>query len=179
MASTITLRAGVHGSVSAVVTEIEGRPAVVVEIDPDIKRGALSETDGHTIAAAARVALHERIPLVAHIASSGADVADGVAALVGWGNAGPRAGALLGRGADRPRGQRAGGVRSGPAARVGRLRDHDPGGLRLRLRTRGWSLRSPASSLSAFAKAFAGLTGESPTGFRRRAAEQGTALDQP
>ena len=77
MPRTISLRAGVAGSVSADVSDIDGRPAVVVEIDPGIKRGALSESDGHTIAAAARVALEERIPLVAFIASSGADVADG------------------------------------------------------------------------------------------------------
>ena len=87
MPPTIALRSRVSGSVSAAVTDIDGRPAVVVEIDPEIRRGALSETDGHTIAAAARVALDERLPLVAHIASSGADVTDGVAALTGWGTA--------------------------------------------------------------------------------------------
>ncbi len=87
MPPTTVLRARVPGSVSAAVTDIDGRPAVVVEIDPGIKRGALSETDGQTIAAAARTALHERVPLVAYIASSGADVADGIAALTGWGNA--------------------------------------------------------------------------------------------
>jgi acetyl-CoA carboxylase carboxyltransferase component len=87
MPPTIALRARVPGAVSATVSDIDGRPAVVVEIDPTIKRGALSESDGGTVAAAARVALQERVPLVAYLASSGADVADGVAALVGWGNA--------------------------------------------------------------------------------------------
>jgi len=85
--TTLVLRAGVPGSVSANVTDIDGRPAVVVVIDPETKRGALSESDGHTIAAAARLALQERLPLVAYVASSGADVGDGVAALTGWGTA--------------------------------------------------------------------------------------------
>ena len=87
MPPTLVLRAGVPGSVSANVVDIDGRSAVVVEIDPETKRGALSESDGHTIAAAARLALDQRLPLVAYVASSGADVADGVAALTGWGTA--------------------------------------------------------------------------------------------
>ncbi len=87
MPSALAFRAQVPGAVSASVTEIGGRPAVEVHVDPQQKRGALSETDGHTIAAAARIALHERIPLVAYLASSGADVADGIGALDGWGAA--------------------------------------------------------------------------------------------
>jgi acetyl-CoA carboxylase carboxyltransferase component len=87
MPPTVALRARVPGSVSAAVGDIDGRPAVVVEIDPQIKRGALTESDGETVAAAARVALQERVPLGASMATRGADVADGIAALTGWGNA--------------------------------------------------------------------------------------------
>jgi acetyl-CoA carboxylase carboxyltransferase component len=81
----LTFRARVPGSVSASVVDIGGRPAVEVRIDPTEKRGALSETDGQTIAAAARLACDQQVPLVAYIASSGADVADGIGALDGWG----------------------------------------------------------------------------------------------
>ena len=87
MPTVVTLRSQVPGAVSAKVSEIGGRPAVEVEFDGTDKRGALSQDDGETIAAAARLAWQQRLPLVASIASSGADVEEGVSALVGWGTA--------------------------------------------------------------------------------------------
>ena len=63
---------------------VQGR-AVVVEIDPTDRKGALSSDDGESIAIAAHIALAERIPLVGYIASSGADIVEGMAALHGWG----------------------------------------------------------------------------------------------
>ncbi len=61
----------------------------VVEIDArgDTKAGSLSPEDGHTIACGAMLALEQRIPLVLRLASSGADISEGVAALAGWGHA--------------------------------------------------------------------------------------------
>ncbi len=50
-------------------------------------RGALTRDDGATLAAAARLALTLRLPLVLVMASSGSDVNDGVHALHGWGEA--------------------------------------------------------------------------------------------
>ena len=87
MLQPVPLRARVPGAVSAAVTDIDGRPAVVTEIDPALKRGALTQADGDTLATAARTAREERVPLVAYLASSGADVGEGIAALVGWGGA--------------------------------------------------------------------------------------------
>lgn len=81
------LRAHVPGTVSAAVEELGGRPVVLVRVDPTLRRGALDETSGATLAVAARTALDARIPLVGVLASSGADVNDGVAALHGWGTA--------------------------------------------------------------------------------------------
>jgi acetyl-CoA carboxylase carboxyltransferase component len=75
------------GSLSAELTTIAGREVVLVEVSSDERRGALSEADGHTFAAAARHALHAGIPLLGLVSSSGADVNDGVAALHGWGTA--------------------------------------------------------------------------------------------
>ena len=56
-------------------------------VDPSHHAGALSEAAGRKIAAAAELALKVRRPLVGVVASSGADVFEGVAALHGWGTA--------------------------------------------------------------------------------------------
>ncbi|MDP1819513.1 MAG: carboxyl transferase domain-containing protein [Acidimicrobiales bacterium] len=75
------------GSLEAQLTTIAGREVVLVEISSETRRGAISEADGRTFAAAADHACRAGIPLLALIASSGADVNDGVAALHGWGSA--------------------------------------------------------------------------------------------
>ncbi len=75
------------GSLSAQLTSVAGRDLVLVEVSDQHRRGALSEADGHTFAEAAQHALGAGLPLLAVIASSGADVNDGVAALHGWGTA--------------------------------------------------------------------------------------------
>jgi acetyl-CoA carboxylase carboxyltransferase component len=60
---------------------------VTVRIDPAERRGALTAQDSATLAEAARLALSQRIPLLVIMASSGADVFEGVASLHGWGQA--------------------------------------------------------------------------------------------
>jgi len=85
MTSLLSLRAGVPGAVSAGQEDIGGRPAIVVRIDPTDRSGALSSADGDTLAAAAAMALEAHVPLVTYLASSGADVREGIAALHGWG----------------------------------------------------------------------------------------------
>ncbi|MEO7430266.1 MAG: carboxyl transferase domain-containing protein [Acidimicrobiales bacterium] len=75
------------GSLAAELTTLAGRQVVLVEISSDERRGAISEADGHTFAAAAQHALQAGIPLVGLISSSGADVHDGLGALHGWGSA--------------------------------------------------------------------------------------------
>ena len=85
--TTTSLRAHVAGTVTATVEDLGGRTVVLARIDPALRRGALDAESGATLAAAARAALEARIPLVGVIASSGADVNDGVAALHGWGSA--------------------------------------------------------------------------------------------
>ena len=52
-----------------------------------VAAGPSSAADGDTIALAARTARQSGVPLVLVLASSGADVIDGVDALVGWGRA--------------------------------------------------------------------------------------------
>ena len=75
------------GSLAAWVTNVRGRPAVLVEVEGGDRRGALSEADGHTWAQAADHACRNGLPLLGVLATSGADVHDGVAALHGWGRA--------------------------------------------------------------------------------------------
>ncbi len=81
------LRAGVQGPVSARITELAGRPVVLVRVDADERAGALDADAGTTLTTAARTALSARLPLVGIISSSGSDVRAGVGALHGWGSA--------------------------------------------------------------------------------------------
>ncbi|MGH9302394.1 MAG: carboxyl transferase domain-containing protein, partial [Acidimicrobiales bacterium] len=76
-----------EGRVSIAIEQISGRPAVVARSDPSHRRGALSEADSATLAEAGALALSEHIPLVWFVASSGADIEGGIAALHGWGQA--------------------------------------------------------------------------------------------
>jgi acetyl-CoA carboxylase carboxyltransferase component len=60
---------------------------MVVRSVSTMRRGALSIDDGDTMRVAADSALMLQIPIVLVLASSGADVSDGVASLHGWGQA--------------------------------------------------------------------------------------------
>jgi acetyl-CoA carboxylase carboxyltransferase component len=80
-------RRHVRGTVQAGVEELAGRPAMVVRSVSTLRRGALSVEDGETLGTAAKSARTLRIPLVMVLASSGADVSEGVASLHGWGGA--------------------------------------------------------------------------------------------
>ena len=83
--SPLAVRARVPGVVRADVRDIDGRPVVWVDVDPTDRQGALSSVSSSQIEAAARIAANERMPLVAVICSSGADIVEGFAALHGWG----------------------------------------------------------------------------------------------
>lgn len=60
---------------------------MIIESADVERRGALRPIDGQDIEAAARVAREAKVPMVLVLASSGADVNEGVAALHGWGRA--------------------------------------------------------------------------------------------
>jgi acetyl-CoA carboxylase carboxyltransferase component len=85
----VKIRAAVPGSATAraEALPLSGRRVVTVRIDPGHRRGALSANDSATLAEAARLALDQRIPFIVVMASSGADVFEGVASLHGWGQA--------------------------------------------------------------------------------------------
>ena len=81
----LAIRAGVPGAVRAAVRDVEGRSVVWVDVDASERAGALSTESSSQIEAAAIVALDKRMPLVAVMRSSGADIAEGFSALHGWG----------------------------------------------------------------------------------------------
>jgi acetyl-CoA carboxylase carboxyltransferase component len=83
------LRAGVPGVTRAGVEHLPGsdRRVVLIRVDADTHQGALATGDSGSLAAGARTALAERLPLVVVMASSGADVHEGVSSLDGWGRA--------------------------------------------------------------------------------------------
>lgn len=83
----LRLRGGVNGSIEVVIKEFDDRATVLARTVDDRRKGALARRDGESLASAAHEALRLRIPLVLELASSGADVLEGVDALHGWGTA--------------------------------------------------------------------------------------------
>ncbi len=82
---SLAIRVRVPGIVSADVRDVDGRPVVWVDVDATEKQGALSSASSSQIEAAAVLARTKSLPLVAVVRSSGADIAEGLAALHGWG----------------------------------------------------------------------------------------------
>jgi acetyl-CoA carboxylase carboxyltransferase component len=87
MTRSVPVAADHPGSLAAQITTLAGREVVHLEITAERRRGAISEADGHTFAAAVDHAVAAGLPVLGVISSSGADVHDGVAALHGWGAA--------------------------------------------------------------------------------------------
>ena len=83
----LALRARAPGAVSARTQVLGGRDVVLVDVEAEVHRGALSSTACETLTQAARTAEEERLPLLGYISSSGADIVEGMAALHGWGQA--------------------------------------------------------------------------------------------
>ena len=86
-AYAVAVRAHVPRTVRAGVEHLSGRAVVTARSVSGHHRGALAGDDGETIAAAAQMALAQRLPLVMVLASSGSDIGDGLHALHGWGRA--------------------------------------------------------------------------------------------
>ncbi len=83
----LAIRAGITGSVGVQVQAIDGRPVIRVQTGAGPRRGALAQRDGAGLQVAARLARQLKVPLVLELASSGADVTEGIEALHGWGGA--------------------------------------------------------------------------------------------
>jgi acetyl-CoA carboxylase carboxyltransferase component len=87
VAETPDVGKGIVGAVTSVVGRIGGRNVVICRSLGTMRRGAITYADGVRLAEAADQARNLGIPFVFFVASSGADVVDGVAALHGWGRA--------------------------------------------------------------------------------------------
>ncbi len=85
------IRANTAVPVSVEIGNFEKSPdalksqAVIINIDGSNNMGALSYEAGISIAKAAEIALEKRLPIVAFISSSGADINEGISAVHGWG----------------------------------------------------------------------------------------------
>ncbi len=78
----------VPGAASAAVRQLAGSRRVVwAEVQDEVHRGALSSAASGVLRNAAQMARDKRLPLVLSLASSGADLREGVSALHGWGEA--------------------------------------------------------------------------------------------
>jgi acetyl-CoA carboxylase carboxyltransferase component len=76
-----------HRSPAAIasVREIDGRTVSWFSLDGGKHRGAIGTPEGETIVRAVHLAVELGLPIVARVASSGADVTEGVSALHAWG----------------------------------------------------------------------------------------------
>ena len=73
------------GAVTAALTEIDGRRVAWFRLEGGKHRGAIGPVEGQIIERAVRLALDAGIPVVGEVATSGADVHQGIASLVAWG----------------------------------------------------------------------------------------------
>lgn len=78
----------VPGAASSAVRLLSGgRRVVWAEVQDDVHKGALSSGASQVLRNAAQTAREKRLPLVLSLASSGAEIREGVSALHGWGEA--------------------------------------------------------------------------------------------
>jgi len=87
VADRIGIGKGITGTVISGIGRMGGRNVVIARSVTSERRGALTHADGTRLAESAELAKRLRMPFVFIVASSGADVGDGVAALHGWGKA--------------------------------------------------------------------------------------------
>ncbi len=86
MTAELTMRAGSEAFVRIRVAPLDGRNVVQIDArgSQHNKSGALKMTDGHDMAAAARLARRQGLPILLRLASSGADLTEGLDGLHGW-----------------------------------------------------------------------------------------------
>jgi acetyl-CoA carboxylase carboxyltransferase component len=72
-------------AVDASLRELDGRRVVWFSLDGGKHRGAIGSAEGEALERAVRIGIDLGIPVIGRIASSGADVTEGVAALHAWG----------------------------------------------------------------------------------------------
>ena len=81
----LPVRAHVPGAARVDVRTLGDRTVVWLDVDAEVRKGALSSDASSMIEAAAVVARTKGFPLIATMDSAGADIAEGFSALHGWG----------------------------------------------------------------------------------------------
>lgn len=81
----VDLAAGVPGGVTAVIRNLDGRRVVWIEFEESETAPPLRSPMTDVMLTGAQAALEERLPLVMVVNSAGADIAEGIAPLHGWG----------------------------------------------------------------------------------------------
>jgi len=82
-AAPVAARRG--GAVTASLTDVDGRRVAWFRLAGGKHRGAIGPTEGQVMERTVRLALDAGVPVVGEIATSGADVTEGVASLWAWG----------------------------------------------------------------------------------------------
>ena len=82
-AAPVAARRG--GAATAALTEIDGRRVAWFRLSGGKHRGAIGPTEGDILERTVRLALDAGVPVVGEMATSGADVSEGLASLVAWG----------------------------------------------------------------------------------------------
>ena len=85
MTSAAPVAARRGGAVSAALTEVDGRRVAWFRLAGGKHRGAIGTTEGEILERTVRLALDAGVPVVGELATSGADVTEGVPSLVAWG----------------------------------------------------------------------------------------------
>ena len=83
--NTVPVAACRGGAATGSLTELEGRSVASFQLSGGKHRGALGTTEGEVIERVVRLALEAGIPVVGELATSGADVAEGLPSLHSWG----------------------------------------------------------------------------------------------
>lgn len=83
----VEIQAQRPGNTGVTVGELDGQPCVLVDLGTPARPVPLTADDGAQLAVAAFTARQQRLPLVAHLNTTGAPPSAGVDALHGWGTA--------------------------------------------------------------------------------------------
>ena len=81
----VPLAAGRNGAAAASLTELDGRRVACFRLAGGKHAGALGPTEGEVIERLVRLALDVGVPVVGELATSGADVGEGLPSLHAWG----------------------------------------------------------------------------------------------
>ena len=83
---SVKIRGKTASSVISNVVSLGGRNVMQIKIGTEENK-SIKPIDGENLAAAAKIAHEQGMPLICFVESSGADILEGVAAVHGWGTA--------------------------------------------------------------------------------------------